>query len=79
MKPGAILINTARGHVVDEQALFQALKNRRLAYAALDVTEIEPIPMTSPLLELDNILITRISPAQAIRRAKKWLQWQPRI
>lgn len=58
MKPDAILINTARGPVVDEQALFQALKERKLAFAALDVTEIEPIPMSSPLLELDNILIT---------------------
>jgi glyoxylate reductase len=58
MRPGAILINTARGPVVDEQALYQALKDRTLAYAALDVTEKEPIPMSSPLLELDNILIT---------------------
>lgn len=58
MKPGAILINTARGPVVDEQALFLACKRKRLAYAALDVTEIEPIPMNSQLLELDNILIT---------------------
>ncbi len=58
MKPGAILINTARGPVIDPQALYQALKERRIAAAAIDVTEPEPIPMDSPLLELDNLLIT---------------------
>ncbi len=58
MKPSAILINTARGGVVDPQALFEALKERRIAFAALDVTEPEPIPADSPLLTLDNILIT---------------------
>jgi glyoxylate reductase len=57
MKPSAILINTARGPVVDPQALYQALKQRRIFAAALDVTEPEPIPLDSPLLELDNLII----------------------
>jgi glyoxylate reductase len=57
MKPSAVLINTARGPVVDPQALYQALKQRRIFAAALDVTEPEPIPLDSPLLELDNLII----------------------
>jgi glyoxylate reductase len=57
MKPSAILINTARGPVVDPQALYQALKEQRIFAAALDVTEPEPIPLDSPLLELDNLII----------------------
>jgi len=59
MKPSAILINTARGPVVDQVALYQALKAGQISYAALDVTEPEPIPLDSPLLllELDNIII----------------------
>jgi glyoxylate reductase len=58
MKPGAILVNTARGPVVDPLALYQALKGGQIAAAAIDVTEPEPIPPDSPLLELDNLLIT---------------------
>jgi len=58
MKPGAILINTARGGIVDPEALYQALKEHRIAFAALDVTEPEPLPQDSPLLSLNNILIT---------------------
>jgi glyoxylate reductase len=58
MKPNAILINTARGSIVDSQALYQALKEHRIAFAALDVTEPEPLPPDSPLLTLKNILIT---------------------
>lgn len=57
MKSSAILINTARGPVVDPDALYQALKIGQIAYAALDVTEPEPILMDSPLLELHNCLI----------------------
>jgi glyoxylate reductase len=57
MKRSAVLINTARGPLVDADALYRALKSRTIAYAALDVTEPEPIPMTSPLLELDNLII----------------------
>ncbi|MFQ5922734.1 MAG: 2-hydroxyacid dehydrogenase [Anaerolineales bacterium] len=57
MKPSAILINTARGPVVDPGALYRALKEGEIAYAALDVTEPEPIPADDPLLTLDNCLI----------------------
>ncbi len=58
MKPGAILINTARGGIVDPQALYEALRARRIAAAAVDVTEPEPIPANSPLLSLDNLIVT---------------------
>lgn len=58
VKPGAILINTARGGLIDQQVLYEALKSRKLAYAALDVTDPEPLPKDSPLLTLDNLVIT---------------------
>jgi phosphoglycerate dehydrogenase-like enzyme len=57
MKPGAILINTSRGPVVDEPALIASLRTGRIAGAALDVYEIEPLPKDSPLLEMDNVLL----------------------
>jgi glyoxylate reductase len=57
MKPSSILINTARGAVVDPHGLYQALSSGQIAGAALDVTEPEPIPMDSPLLTLDNVII----------------------
>lgn len=57
MKPTCVLVNTARGPVVDPRALYQALKYGEIAYAALDVTEPEPISVDDPLLTLDNCLI----------------------
>ena len=57
MKKTAILVNAARGPLVDPKALYKALKEGEIAYAALDVTEPEPIPLDDPLLELENVII----------------------
>jgi D-3-phosphoglycerate dehydrogenase len=57
MKSSAILINTARGPIVDESALVAALQNRLIAGAALDVFEHEPVPWNSPLLKMDNVML----------------------
>lgn len=58
MKPNAYLINTARAIVVDQAALIEALTNRQIAGAALDVFWYEPIPANHPLLGLDNVVLT---------------------
>ena len=58
MKPGACFINISRGGVVDSDALYDALKSGQLAYAALDVTDPEPLPGDHKLLTLNNITIT---------------------
>lgn len=58
MKPEAHLINTARGPLVDETALAEALKNGDIAGAALDVTPVEPLPDKSPLLDAPNLYVT---------------------
>jgi D-3-phosphoglycerate dehydrogenase len=57
VKPNAILINTARGPIVEEKALVEALQSKRLAGAALDVFEYEPLPLESPLMQMDNVLL----------------------
>jgi len=57
IKPSAILINTSRGPVVDEQALISALQEGKLAGAALDVFEQEPLPADNPLTRMDNVML----------------------
>jgi D-3-phosphoglycerate dehydrogenase len=57
MKPSAVLINTARGPIVHESALVEALQAKRLGGAALDVFEVEPLPLDSPLMKMDNVLL----------------------
>ena len=57
MKTSSVLINAARGSIVDEKALIQALQSGRIAGAALDVFEIEPLPLDNPLLKMDNVLL----------------------
>jgi glyoxylate reductase len=57
MKATAVLVNTARGEVIDQDALYDALKNHKIFAAGIDVTYPEPLPMNSPLLTLDNLII----------------------
>ena len=68
MKPGSILINVARGPVVVESHLVSALESGHLTGAALDVTEIEPLPDNSPLWDQPNVIITPHVGAQSAKR-----------
>ena len=58
MKPSAVIVNTSRGPIIDEDALVDALRGGRLAAAGLDVFAVEPIPADNPLLSLDNVVLT---------------------
>ncbi len=69
MKPTAVVINTSRGPVIDEPALVRALQEKQIAGAALDVFEIEPLPVESPLLAMDNVML---APHNANSGAEAW-------
>ena len=58
MKSSAIIINTSRGGVIDEVALYAALRSGRIMAAGLDVFEVEPTPADNPILQLDNVVVT---------------------
>ena len=71
MRRTAVLVNTSRGPVVDEGALYRALKDGRIFGAGLDVFETEPIGFDNPLLELDNVvLLPHIGSASIATRTK---------
>ncbi|MGE5376589.1 MAG: 2-hydroxyacid dehydrogenase [Bacteroidota bacterium] len=78
MKHTVVLINTARGPVVDPQALYEALKANRIFGAGLDVTEPEPIPLDSPLLKLDNVIVVPhiASASKSSRDQMSWMAAQ---
>jgi glyoxylate reductase len=74
MKKTAVIVNTARGPLIDNIALYEALRDGKIAYAGLDVTEPEPIPPDHPLLTLDNALIVpHIASASTTTRTKMGL------
>jgi glyoxylate/hydroxypyruvate reductase A len=88
VKPGAVLVNIARGQVVDEEAMIAALVDGRLGGAALDVAAVEPLPPTSPLWDLDTVLISPHSASTVAtenalitdlfcRNLRRWLDGEP--
>ena len=58
MRPGVILINTARGAVINEQAMIDALKTKQIGHAGLDVFDIEPLPANHPLTKIENVTLS---------------------
>lgn len=88
MKPSAYLVNTARGPIVDEQALLDALRKHVIAGAALDVFDVEPLPVDHPLRSLDNVVLTghtgyvmrenyAVAYGEAVEDIRAWLDGKP--
>ena len=88
MKPSAYLVNTARGPIVDEQALLDALRKHVIAGAALDVFDVEPLPVDHPLRSLDNVVLTghtgyvmrenyAVAYGEAVEDVRAWLDGKP--
>ncbi|MDB5795026.1 MAG: Hydroxyacid dehydrogenase [Noviherbaspirillum sp.] len=88
MKPGALLVNTARGPIIDEDALIEALKSNKIRGAALDVFNHEPLAASHPLRKLNNVLLTphlgyvteenyRMQFAQIVENIDAWLNGKP--
>ena len=88
MRERAILINTSRGPIVDEAALVQALRERRIAGAGIDVFDVEPLPADHPYRRLDNLVATphlgyvteesyRVYYGQAVEDIAAWLEGKP--
>jgi phosphoglycerate dehydrogenase-like enzyme len=71
MRPGAVLVNIARGQVVDETAMIAALRSGHIGFAALDVAQVEPLPPDSPLWDLPNVLISPHSASTAPSENRK--------
>ena len=74
MKPTAVIVNTSRGPVIDMDALYEALRDRKIFAAGLDVTDPEPLPMDHPLLTLDNLVIAPHI-ASASKTARDKMAW----
>jgi phosphoglycerate dehydrogenase-like enzyme len=71
MKPGIVLVNIARGVVIDEDAMIEALRSGQIAYAGLDVFRTEPLPNASPLWDLPNVLVAPHSASTAFRENQR--------
>nr|XP_026690106.1 uncharacterized protein LOC494383 [Ciona intestinalis] len=74
MKPTCVFVNIARGGIVDHDALTEALETKKIYYAALDVTDPEPLPRNHPLLQLNNCIITPHNASATFRVRSKMLQ-----
>jgi len=71
MKNGAVLVNTSQGKIIDEKALIEALKSRKIAYAGLDVFEEEPPPKDNPLFKLENVVLSPHIGFNTVEAAKR--------